>query len=277
MPDTCGEWIEALRYRIVHLKGTKPESWTGDYWKVLKRLPMDEPLTPAMLEEVIGSTQPNTKTRKRACMAIGALAELAKVDYDPSPFAGKYGLNSIHPRDLVGDELIVQQWSQLKNSGWRWVFGMVAAYGLRPHEAFRLNFEALKDGDRVVQVEANSKTGERLVWAFHPEWFEQFSLDAVALPKVDTSRSNEKVGHSATEYFGKTARLPFTLYTMRHCWAVRAMLYGLPDTLAAQQMGHSVEVHQRLYQRWVNRSHHQAVYELLIGRGDRPRPPLGEE
>jgi integrase len=273
MPQTCGEWVEALRYRIVHLKGTKQDSWTGDYWKVLKRLPMSEPLTADMLESVVASTQPNTKTRKRACMAVGALAKLAEIDYDPSPFAGKYGINAIHPRDLVGDELILQRWQQLKNPAWRWVFGMIAAYGLRPHEVFRLNFEALGNGDRVLQIEENSKTGARLVWSFHPEWFDQFHLSEVQLPGIDLTRSNERVGHSATEYFGRTARLNFGLYTMRHCWAVRALLYGLPDTLAAQQMGHSVDVHQRLYQRWVNRSHHQAVYDLLLTRGDRPQPP----
>lgn len=234
---------------------------------------MSESLTIDMLESVVAGTQPNTKTRKRACMAVGALAKLAKLEYDPSPYAGKYGIKAVHPRELVGDEVIVQWWKALKNPGWRWFFGMIAAYGLRPHEAFRLNFEALKDGDRVLQIEENSKTGARLVWSFHPEWFNQFDLSSVQLPPIDLSRSNEKVGHSATEYFGRTARLTFGLYTMRHCWAVRALLYGLPDTLAAQQMGHSVDVHQRLYQRWVNRSHHQAVYDLLLSRSDRPQPP----
>lgn len=277
MSETCGEWVEALRHRIVHLKGTSEESWAGDYWKILKRLPMSEPLTSDILEAVVASTQPNTKTRKRACMAVGAIARLASIDYDPSPYAGKYGIRAVHPRELVEDLVILQWFHRLRNPGWRWFFGMMAAYGLRPHEAFRINFQSLQDGDPVVQVEPETKTGFRLVWAWHPEWVEQFDLHQVRLPNIDLSRSNTKIGASAADYFRKTIQLPFGLYTMRHCWAVRALLYGLPDTLAAQQMGHSVEVHQRLYQRWVNRSHHQAVYELLLGRGDRPRPPMGEE
>lgn len=255
------------------MKGTSQETWEGDYWKVLKFLPLDASLTAEVLEQLIERTQPNTKSRKRACMAVGAIAKLAKLDYDPAPYAGKYGLKSVTPRDLIDDEVIVAWRDRIKNPGWRWFYGLVATYGLRPHEAFRIDFDRLRGGNPVLAVENETKTGFRLVWAFHPEWVEQFDLQNVTLPRVNLERTNTKVGASATNYFKETAQTPFRLYTLRHCWAVRTIFYGLPDALAAQQMGHSTDVHQRIYHRWINEKHHQGMYDTLILKTDRPQPP----
>lgn len=75
----------------------------------------------------------------------------------------------------------------------------------------------------MVIVEENTKTGFRRVWAFHPEWFEQFGLAAVTIPPIDLTRTNTKVGESASRYFYETAKLPFHLYDMRHGWAIRTV------------------------------------------------------
>lgn len=270
---TAGAWIERLRHRIIHLKGTSAETWQGDYWKVLQRLPMDEPLTAEALEALIDRSKPNTKTRKRTCMAVNALARLAKIDYDASPFAGNYGIKSVNPRELVDDPVIVEWRDRLKNPAWRWVYGLIATYGLRPHEVFRIDFDRLRSGNNVLAVEDETKTGWRFVWAFYPEWFEEFELQNVCLPGINLERSNIKVGNSVSHYFRDTARTPFTMYTLRHCWAVRTMLYGLPDALAAQQMGHSLDVHQRVYYRWIVERHHQQMYNTLLTKPDRPLAP----
>ena len=76
------------------------------------------------------------------------------------------------------------------------------------------------------------------------------------LPNIQLDRTNDRVGHSATAYFGDVG-LPFNLYDLRHRWAIRTLEYGLDIGLAAKQMGHSREVHERIYHRWVNATIHQ--------------------
>ncbi|MEO1149319.1 MAG: site-specific integrase, partial [Cyanobacteria bacterium J06638_22] len=65
----------------------------------------------------------------------------------------------------------------------------------------------------------------------------------------------------------------FAPYDLRHAWAVRTLLFGWPVELSARQMGHSVDIHTRTYQRWISRERIQQVYDLLVNREDRPRPP----
>ena len=270
MPRNCSYWIEKFKEDYLQ-RGSSETTWRTEYWKMLKHLPPNEDLTPQLLHEFVLSTKVNTRTRKRACMVYGSLARFAKLKYDPSPYSGKYSPKSVAPRNIPSDELILEWFDRLKNPSWRWVYGMLATYGIRPHEAFRLDFEQLKS-DRILWVENDTKTGSRQVWAFHPEWFEEFDLDLVRLPNIQLDRTNDRVGHSATAYFGELG-LPFRLYDLRHRWAIRTLEYGLDIGLAAKQMGHSREVHERIYHRWINATIHQRAYESILSRDDRPQPP----
>jgi hypothetical protein len=248
-------------------QGGNPETWQGDYMKVLKRLPPDAPLTGELLEAFVCGTTPNTKARTRACMAAGALARFAAVDFDPKPYKGTYSPRQVAPRRLPSNEEVARWREQIRNPAWRWIYGMMATYGLRNHEVFKLDLGEFP----VVKVLESTKTGEREVWPCFPEWAEWWELGDRILPGVNLERSNSKLGHSVTEYFSDL--LPFAPYNLRHCWAVRTIEFGWPDALAAAQMGHSLDVHNRTYQRWLTKRHHQQVYDLLVKREDRPRPP----
>lgn len=92
------------------------------------------------------------------------------------------------------------------------------------------------------------------------------------LPPIDLTRRNIKVGESASHYF-RDVKLPFRLYDMRHRWAIRTLEYGLDPSLAAKQMGHSRDVHDRIYHRWIEESVQQRAYEALLQEADRPKPP----
>lgn len=270
-------WVERYRNYFFR-KGGSETSWKGDYWKIFKRLPPDEPLSAEILEQVILATQPHTKTRKRACMALSALAKFALLDYNPSPLAGNYSPRRVSPRDLPSDREIAEWFGKISNPGWRWVYGMIAAYGLRPHEVFRLDLRELRQGSNIVSVLQNTKTGSRQVWPCYPEWFEQFELSDVKLPNVNLTRSNTALGESCTHYFADF-KLPFRLYDMRHRWAVRTMEFGLEISLAAAQMGHSVQMHSEIYHHWITLDVHQRAFQALSLRPDRPKAPpkSGEE
>jgi hypothetical protein len=277
MPRTCKQWIHEFHADFMQ-RGSSEGTWLGDYWKALKHLPPEEPLTRDHLHALVISTEVNTKTRQRTAIAAGALARFAKIDYDHKPYQGKYSSNKpTKARDLPDDETIVRFYTTIKNPGYQWIFGMMATYGLRNHECFRLDFDALRHGQQIVEVQHDTKTGAREVWPFHPEWFDDFELAAVRLPELNLTRTNESLGRSISKYFSEHCPMPFQPYDLRHRWAVRTVEYGLQDSLSAQQMGHSLIVHNRIYQKWISRVVQQRAYDAITGKNTRQKPPrLGD-
>ncbi|WP_104908163.1 hypothetical protein [Nostoc sp. 'Lobaria pulmonaria (5183) cyanobiont'] len=129
---------------------------------------------------------------------------------------------------------------------------------------------AIAHGNYIISVGDNSKTDGRQVWPCYPEWFEEFDLQNVVLPKVDLNQSNRAIGHVVTVWFHRHSI--FAPYNLRHCWAIRTLVFGLDITLAAQQMRHLAKVHSELY-------HHQRAFDFISGKSDRPQVPriLGHE
>lgn len=264
---SCGDWIRKFERWYIHTKGGKEETWKGDYLKGLRHLRASATMTTAALEGAILATEPNTKSRQRACMAVGALARFAKVDFDASPYKSNYSPEKVGVRNVPSCAAIAEYREQVTNPAWRWVYGVMATYGLRNHECFRLDLSDFP----IVHVGEDTKTGSREVWPCYPEWAERWALNKPVVPGIDLERTNQKIGHSVTEYL--SPKLPFTPYDLRHAWAVRTISFGWPDALAAQQMGHSLAVHNRTYQRWISKRDHQRMYDILLKRADRPRPP----
>lgn len=265
-PSSCSDWIEKFRDHYFS-NGGRETTWKGDYWKIFKKLPSETALDEPVLRWAIEQTSPNTKTRRRACMALGALAKFAGVELDTAGLRGNYQPGTIDPRDIPSDEKITTTWGQIKNPAWRWVYSMMAVYGLRNHEVFHADLAELP----IVRVGENTKTGSREVWPCYPEWVDAFEVDKQMYPKIELDRSNDLIGHSVTRYLSSVCGFP--PYDLRHAWAIRTAIFGWPVELAARQMGHSVDMHTRTYHRWINRDHQQRVYDLLVNRNDRPRPP----
>ncbi|MEH2319577.1 site-specific integrase [Nostoc sp.] len=247
-------------------------TWLIDYWRIFKKLPQTEVLLPDNILEVVTATVPDSKTRKRTCMALSAIARFAQVEVNLKPYKGRYSPRLVTPRDLPTDTTIAKTFYEIESEAWRWVYGMLATYGLRNHEVFRLDFVALANGNYIVSIGENSKTGSRRVWPCYPEWFAEFGLQNVRLPQVDLNQSNAAIGHVVTVWF-RRHQIPFAPYNLRHCWAVRALEFGLDISLAAQQMGHSAKVHSELYHHWISEKHHQRAFELMTNKSDRPLVP----
>ena len=239
-------------------------TWRYDYLYVFRRLPQDEILTSHLLLDAVKSTQPDTKNRKRFCMVLRLLAQANGIHVDFSSYKGKYSDGKVSPRTLPTDEEIEQCFNQMTNPQWRWAFGMLAAYGLRPHELFYLDLEKLSSGDVGLSVLEGRKTGERLIFPFRPEWFEQFGLMDVRSPNC-TANTNADYGQRVHKAFNRQ-RIPFPPYHLRHAWAVRSMVFGLDLSLAAQQMGHSMTLHSKTYHRWISDRVHRRAYETICER-----------
>lgn len=54
---------------------------------------------------------------------------------------------------------------------------------------------------------------------------------------------------------------------------VRSLAYGIDISLAAKQMGHSLQVHSNLYHSWINDQAHHRAFEAALMKSDRPLPP----
>ena len=242
-------------------------TWDANYQRAFRKLDTEQPLDVAYLAAVVEKLESDSKTRKRCVMAFNRLLRNAGIESSISHLAGKYSPKRVSPRDLPSDELISIYRSKIANPGWRWIYGMMATYGLRNHEVFHLDLSEFP----IVQVMDGTKTGSRAVWPCYPEWAEDWNLGDRILPNVDLNRLNEKLGRAVSAYL--SPKLPFKPYDLRHAWAIRTAIFSWPSEMAAHQMGHSLKVHTQTYQRWITANHHQQVYELLVARADRPRPP----
>ena len=64
-----------------------------------------------------------------------------------------------------------------------------------------------------------------------------------------------------TEVFGTDYR--FDLYDIRHRWAVRLIEANVNQSLCAQSMGHSLQMHEQRYQRWMTATDLRAAMAKL--------------
>jgi integrase len=274
---TAQEWIQAFHADWLDRGAGNSDTWKLEYLMMFSRLPQDQELTAQHLHAVVIGTTPNSRQRVRACVVITALARFAKIDYDARRYRGKYSFdNPTKERHLPTDEAIVAFYSRMHNPRWRWVYAMMATYGLRNHEVFFVDQERLRRGDSIIRI-TEGKTGPREVWPFYPEWFYSMECYRPMLPNVPNDRSHMQLGGTVTKYFREPRKsrekLPFNPYDLRHRFAVRTFECGLETTLAAQQMGHRLDVHNRIYHKWISRDVHDRAYDEFLKNPNRPQAP----
>ena len=256
-------------------------TWSSAYSPYLRRMAAmaeaaGRPLDRRLFEEVLESYEPTSRSRQQCGTALAALARHRAVALPDnwSERAAGYGLHAAQFRRLPSDSQIVQGIEQVPNPGWRLAYGLMATYGLRNHEVFFCDLSALAPGgDRVIRVLPTSKTGEHQVWPFQPDWVERFGLEQLGeapqlLPKVSTDLRRttlQQVGRRVAEQFHRYG-LSHTPYDLRHAWAVRTIHIGLPDTVSARMMGHSVAIHTRTYHHWITRRDQQQAVDTALAR-----------
>jgi integrase len=257
-------------------------TWAAAYRPYLRRLAAHAAdqhpgrLDGDLLVEVLESYELSSRSRQQCGVALAALARHLQLELpdDWRDRAAGYGLHLTRFRPLPTDSQILELVLQIPNFRWRLAYGLMATYGLRNHEVFFCDRSALAPGaDRVLRVLPTSKTGEHQVWPFQPEWIDHFDLERLgtdphALPIVnlDLRRTTlQQVGRRVAEQFRRYG-LPITPYDLRHAWAVRTIHIGLPDTVAARMMGHSVAIHTRTYHHWITRRDQQQAVDAALAR-----------
>ena len=256
-------------------------TWKGAYNPYLRRLrtlagEQTGSVNSELLLQTLHSYPDGSRSRQQCSTALAGLARHLELELPENwrAEAAGYGLHRARFRQLPSDHQILESILRIPNPRWRLAYGLMATYGLRNHEVFFSDLSALSSsGDRVIRVLPTTKTGEHQVWPFNPEWVEQFGLlqlgrEPNALPVINTdlrATTLQQVGRRVTEQF-RRYDLPLTPYDLRHAWAVRTIHIGLPDTVSARMMGHSVAIHTRTYHHWITRRDQQQAVDAALAR-----------
>ena len=269
---TIGYWcIEYEKDYWQRIKRTSERevNWKKDHGLVFSKLPQDERLTIGILLQYIHTTEPDSRPRKRACDYCYKLAEFAGIEGKEQirKLTGSYSAKSVDPRLLPSDKEIFDFCNSIQNKNWRWVARMIATYGLRNYEAFRLDINDFP----TIHV-LKGKTGKRFVVPLYPEWAINWELDQIFSPGIDLNFANSKIGTKVSRWF-YVNNSPFPPYNLRHCYARRCFEFGIAPDRAAKFMGHSLQTHLSVYRAWFDESVYLADYQKAISKADRPLPP----
>ncbi len=252
-------------------------TWDSAYAPYLRKLGQVVQTHPQLtlveaIYTTVRATAPNSRSRQVCCTALTALATFLNLELpiDLKTFWGRYSSSQTQTRTLPSDQQILEGFSQIPNPAWRFVYGVMATYGLRNHEVFFCDYGNLTQprAEATIQVLGMTKTGSHEVWPFYPEWIETFNLSEVCLPAIATNLTQttlQRIGQRVTRQFRRYG-IPFSPYDLRHAWAVRTIHFGLPDTVAARMMGHSVTIHTRTYHRWIARRDQQQAVAAALSR-----------
>jgi integrase len=257
------------------LKGDEQQrdrQWRRNYWNpALKWLPQDKTLDESALviaalhHDAVDEKGKPRRSRQLACIRLEQFAKWAELDVRLKPYRGKYSPRQVD-RSIPSDEVIESAMQAIANPDWKWAAGMMATFGLRDHECWFVSLQ--QDADGWLAVVSDGKTGGRSVRPLHPHWVELFDLSNGKAPDIQV-RSHDEYGERMARQF-KRCNIPFTPYELRHAYAIRSsVVYKIPVPVSAAHMGHSPEVHSRIYNKHLSEEAKAAAYWKAV-KADRP-------
>jgi integrase len=279
------DWVRLLEEKFwrEHDKNSPRdrETWRVAYHSVLKTLPMRDTLSIELLNKWVPAPGAFASRREHYVGCANHLAKLAGLDFNL-----KNSPRIRRKRDLPSDPQLRQIYDDIDQPDRRWVFGMFVAYGLRSHEIFGLE---LGNYPNIV-VRGSAKTGSRVVLPFFPDEAENstemieslWDLSLACLPESWTkaigpqdwskpTRSNSAFGLFPTTAFWRW-EIGTTIYGCRHAYARRLKGIGLDDWFIARLMGHSVRIHQQVYQASFEDKFHLNLIESELEKIRQRRP-----
>ncbi len=204
-----------------------------------------------MLKAEILTSNAGTRTREKLCFAYGAIARFAGIEAKFSDLAA--GCKSKIQRDLPSDAEIETMRDTIANPAWQWIFGMLATYGLRPHEVFKLDCSEISSLPGWLRVLRDTKTKERLILPLKPKWRSEWKLWDVSLPKTITQgKTNQEIAGKVTPSLHEQG-IKLTAYHLRDAYAIRASVLGIDPAIVARWIGHSLKTHFDKYHKHISK------------------------
>lgn len=245
--------LHASKYRTSPERGTS--AWSKKWAPALRKLPPSGVITEAVLLRCIRKLPEGTASRRDQGNLLAQVARSLGLDHEPLLAACRgYGVSRLTEREIPSDEQIETAFNTIRLSHWRWTWGMCAAYGLRPHECAELTW--LPEDDWIEIADA-TKTGSRRVTPCPSPWVTTWSLRDLPRPP-QSAQMLTKAFNDALDRDGVTIKP----YNLRHAYALRLLSRGVSADLGARLMGHSLQVHQATYQRWIEADR---IQKALVG------------
>lgn len=232
-------------------------SFNAQYAGVLKHIDESRIGIDYFVELIREKTRDHTKNRKTWCMVIAQLARFLELDDRRiKAIAGSYRPKPVDPAELPGDEEIIAIWETM--GVWKWVYGMMATYGLRPHETFKVDLKR-ENSQLIATVKNDTKTGSRIVLPLHNSWTDLFSLETIVYPNIILDgRDNRRLSERISLRF-REKRVPHSPKALRHAYSCRGARLGIGPDVMARLMGHSISVHCSTYQNGISLAQYQEI------------------
>jgi hypothetical protein len=253
---TWREAITRLHRARVELGRTSERTWEVNYMGRLRQIPPGGTVTPESIAAALQKYDRSSCSYKELWYLLKQIARLAAVEFPelPSPT-----YNRAEPVAVPTDAQIIE-WVDAAPEPARWYLGMMATYGLRPHE---IETAQLIDRD-YCQLAESTKTGFRTVVPVPREWVERFRLRDRRVRERPTD---------VAKWLSKTVKqlgLPWRCYALRHAYGGRLWREGgsrLDIYTAARLMGHTPTVHARTYRAHIQPSQIAEAAERALGGG----------
>ena len=236
-------WREAIaklhRARVV-LGRTGQSTWEVNYMGRLRQIPAGSACTTESMAQALERYDRASCSYKELFYLLRHLARLVAVPFPEVPVPT---YNQAQLVEVPTDEQIID-WVDGAKEPARWYWGMMACYGLRPHE---IEGATLIDRD-LCQVAEATKTGFRTVVPLPREWVERWRLRDRRLRPGQDQRPD-----AVSKWLSKELRrqgLPWRPYALRHAFARRLWEQGgsrLDLYTAARLMGHTPIQHAKVY------------------------------
>ena len=236
-------WREAIarlyRQKVV-LGRTGETTWQINYLGRLRQIPSASTCTTSSMRTALERYDRGSCSYKELYYLLKHVAKLVAVPFPEAP------VPTYREAQLVAvptdDEVLAWVEGAPEPSAWYW--GMMACYGLRPHE---IEGSTLVERD-YCQVAEASKTGFRTVVPVPREWVERFRLHDRRLRPGKNQRPD-----TVSKWLHKELRkldVPWRPYALRHAYAARLWATGgsrLDIYTASRLMGHSPQQHTKTY------------------------------
>jgi integrase len=226
------------------------DTYQSNYRDVFRRFGAEDRLSEEVLLALIKTTQPDSRTRLRFVTAVVALVDFAEL---PIPLKriralrGSYKAPARDPRSIPTDERILELWDCIEDPPLKLYFGYLAAFGIRPHELFYLDYSELQAGGRRLGILEGTKIKKfRWAYALPESWIPLFGLGVDLGLKPVEGLTNRRMGNQISKLFLRR-NLGITPYDLRHAWRLRAVRAGIDPSVAAKSLGHSVAISQATY------------------------------
>lgn len=257
---TWREAIDRLYRAKVVLGRTGESTWQVNYLGRLRQIPPSSACTTASMAAALERYDRSSCSYKELYYLLRHVARLAAVPFPevPVPTYSQSQLVAV-PTDA---EII--NWVEAAPDPSAWYWGMMATYGLRPHE---IEGAQLVDRD-YCQVQEASKTGFRTVVPLPREWVERFRLHDRRLRPGNGQRPD-----AVSKWLSKELRrlaLPWRPYALRHAYAGRLWREGgsrLDIYTAARLMGHTPTQHAKTYRAHIQPHHVAEAAERALANG----------